>query len=558
MDKRERKIGVDLYQRTMVSFCGGIKMSDWKLVSESEPGSNYCNTGQMWIKPSIGQAYLRIGNNWTPFASGAAVQYEHSPTVMIRGLNKTEKTVGNFQKQDLLTSQIDSCSFGYEDIDGGYKPEKGDEVFWFYREEETDTPVKIFSGRIESAPQELINEAIKKYRYNVRCVDYSADLNKRMVVESYTNKTCAYIINDLINNYATDFSTHNVQTGFTVNFISWNYKPISECIKELCDLSGGLYDYYVDEDRDIHFFQKETNDAPYELNETTETGAMYHALNIEIDKSQLRNRVFVRGGYYLSNNFTQEIVADGEQKEFLLAYPPRTAAGGAIEVYVNDVQKTLGTDFLHISGYDFVVNYVEKLIKNLDLAALSAGDVLKVIYRYDVPILVRNDDEASQADVRLIEGGNGVYEMQPIVDASISTLEQARVRAAAELLKYSVPIVSGDFITNKYGYRSGQYLTINLPSRGINDIYMIVEVITYTVGNMMEYQVFFASKRSKGLTELLVELIDKKNEIITREDEVLQELCKVSDSVGITETALNYSEPTGIWDTDKWDEFEWN
>ena len=531
-------------------------MASWRIISESEPGSDYTSTGQMWVKPGTGQAYIRIAGKWQPLAGGNAIDYHVPLTLIMQGKDRTVETAGGLQKTDILTSQVDSLSFTYEDLDGSYKPTEGDEVLLFYKADSSSTPIKIFAGRVESAPQEQIAPGVEKYRYAVRCVDYSADLNKRLVVESYSSKTCKEIIDDLISTYATDFTGYNVQTGFTVDYISWNYKPMAACLAELVALSGGLYDWYVDENKDIHFFYKETSVAPYELNETTESGAAYSGLTIKVDKSQLRNRVYVRGGYYLSDDFTQEIVADGKQDEFLLAYKPQAASSGSVEVYVNGIQKTAGTDHLDSSGYDFVVNYTEKLVKNLDLATLASGDVLKVVYKYDVPILVRVDNEDSQETMKAIEGGDGVYE-HIIVDSSISTLDAARNRALAELDKYADPIITGEFITNNYGFRSGQLLTVNLPSRGINGTYLITRVQTYLRKNIMEYRVKFASKRSKDLVNLLVDLLDAKNEIITREDEILNELAQVNDSVGMTETSLNFTEPTSEWDTAKWNEFEW-
>jgi len=554
MDKGKHKSSIYV-ARQMGSNSGGV-MASWRIISETEPDSNYKVSGQMWIKPSIGQAYIYIDGAWQPLAGGVAIDFHVPLTLIVQGQDRTVESAGSLRKTDVLTSQVDSLTFTYEDLDGSYKPKEGDEVLLFYKADESSTPVKMFAGRIESAPQEQIAPGITKYRYAVRCVDYSADLNKRLVVESYSDKTCKEIIDDLVDTYATDFTTHNVQTGFTVDYISWNYKPLSACLKELVALSGGLYDWYVDENKDIHFFYKETSIAPYELNETSESGASYSRLSISVDKSQLRNRVYVRGGYYLSDDFTQEIVADGEQEEFLLAYKPKAAASGSVEVYVNGTQKTVGTDHLDTSGYDFVVNYTEKLVKNLDHATLASGDILKAVYKYDIPILVRVDNEDSQETMKAIEGGDGVYE-HIIVDSSIETLDAARDRALAELDKYADPIISGDFITNNYGYRSGQLLTVNLPSRGINDTYLITRVQSYLRRNILEYRIKFESKRSKNFVDLLVDLLDAKNEIITREDEILNELAQVADSVGLTETSLNYEEPTNEWDTAKWDEFQW-
>jgi len=531
-------------------------VADWKIVSETEPGADFRHTGKMWIKPSQGLSFLYIVDKWCQITMGPATTYNDLITLIVRGKNQTHNMVGKMTKRDILESETDTCQFEYENIDGAYKPAQGDEVLFFRRLTPSSTPVKFFTGRIESAPQSLLGHELGKYKYKVKCIDYGADLNKRLVIESYTNTLAGDIIKDLIDKYGDDFSCENVQDGPLISYISWNYKPLSKCLKEICKLTGGLYSYYIDMDRDIHFFLNETNTSPHELNETTEDGAKYKNLVIEYDKSQLRNRILVRGGYYLSDDYTQEIKADGKQTDFLLAHKPQVAKSGSVEVYVNGVAKTLGVDDLHFEGYDFVLNYQSKVIKNLDLAKLSDTDVFKAIYRYDVPILTRVDNTDSIDAVKAIEGGNGIYEYI-IVDSTISTPQQAMDRGLAELEKFSMPVLRGNFITNEHGYRSGQWLTVNLPTRAVNSIYLITEVKAYSVKNILEYQVKFANVKSKNLINLLTNLIDAKDEVIVRPNEALNELQANIETLTITETALNYEEPENKWDTMKWDEFQW-
>lgn len=507
--------------------------------------------GKGWINPQTGQAYIRIDGKWIPFAGGPAATFRRI-TLFIRGIEKTRMLKAkSLRIKDALTSKVDTCSFILEDTEGGNKPSQGDEVI-IYR---GTPPVKIFAGEIINAPQAQISPGI--YNYAVRCADYSRRLDKRKVVETYTNQTCSYIINDIINSYAPEFSVRNVQVGPTVTFIAFNYKSARECIRDLARLSG--YDWYVDYDGDIHFFARETNTAPYSLDAAASSGR-YVGLKIGVDKSQLRNRVYVRGGYYLSNLYTQEIVADGEQLEFLLAYEPQAP----MSVYVDGGAKTLGIDNIDTSGKDFVVNVAEKTIKNLDLAKLTDGQVFKATYKYKIPILCRVDDEDSQEAIKLIEGGDGVYEGPIIVDESIASLDAARERAFAEIRQYSNALVQGNFKTDQDGYRSGQLLTINIPSRGINSQYLIQNVTKKSIGGgHLEYEVAFATLLT-GLTDFLLSLWEAGRKIVTREDEVLDELVQKSDEISVSHAVPTFEEftppfeygpggsPQGVWNESQW------
>lgn len=497
------------------------------IIGEPEDKTN----GKGWIDPQTGQAYLRVDGKWIPFAGGPSATFREI-TLFIKGIEKTRMLKAkSLLIKDELTSKADTCSFILDDTEGSNKPSQGDEVIIY----KGTPPVKIFAGEIIKAPQSQISPGV--YSYAVRCVDYSRQLDKKKVVETYTGQTCSYIINDIIDNYAPGFSTINVQTGPVITFIAFNYKSARECIRDIARLSG--YDWYVDYDGDIHFFARETNTAPYILDETVSSGR-YVGLTIAVDKSQLRNRVYVRGGYYLSSLYTQEIVADGEQLEFLLAYESQAP----ISVYVDDVAHTLGIDNIDTTGVDFVVNVAEKTIKNLDHAKLTDGQVFKITYKYKIPILCMVDDEDSQEAIKLIEGGDGIYEGPIIVDESIESLDAARERALAEIRQYSNAPVQGSFKTDQDGYRSGQLLPIDISSRNINSQYLIQSVTKKSIGGgHLEYEVAFATMLT-GLTDFLLSLWEAGRKIITREDEILDELVQKSDEISVSHAAPTFEEQT--------------
>lgn len=502
-------------------------MAEFFSFDVNEPSDT--SVGKGWYNPDIGQVYLRIGGSWIPFAGGEPAPLREG-TIFIRGADKSPYVKRHTLKiTDNLTSKVDVCSFIYEDRDGDFKPQQGDQVVVF------DGTEKIFGGLILSAPQTQIG--IQKYAYAVKATDYSQYLKKFRAVQSYTQQTAGYIIKDLIDTYIKEITYDNVLEGPTIEYISWNYESVYGCIEELAKLTG--YDWYVDYNLDLHFFSTETNIAPYTITDDATTG-QYNGLTIKIDKSQLRNRVYVRGGYYLSNLYTQEIEADGEQLDFILAYTPYSP----ITVYVNGVAKTLGIDNVDETGYDFLVNRTEKNVKNLDHALLGAGDVFKATYKYKVPILVRLDDGDSQAAVRAIEGGEGIYEGPIIVDETIETIEAARDRASAELRQYANPLVTGSFETEDQGYRSGQLLTLNILSRGFSGDYLIQSVTKSSLGiGRFTYSVEFAT-RLKGLTEFLIELLKRGRKIIERDDEVLDELLQKSDTIIFTPSAATFDEDT--------------
>ena len=495
--------------------------------SEVEPSNNA--VGKVWIKPSIGQAFMYLNGHWNPFASGDSYSFSYPLTIFIRGVDRTSVCeIESCQKTDIITNQVDTFSFKLYDKNADIQPTQGEEIIVFRKTSESAIPTKWFGGEIEKATPTENAPGQRKFTYQIECVDYSKRAGKPLINEVYENDTELEIITHMCDNYATEFSYSNVLTTLTIDKRTYNRKSFRECLEDLAQLNGK--DWYIDYERDIHYFSQEINVAPYSLTEDITTTGHYKDLSIEVDKSQLRNDVMVYGGVYLSDTYTQEKLADGVQLSFALDYNPR----GTVKVYVDSgggyVEHTLGIDNIDTSGRDFVLNYNEKLIKNLDHALLANTDKIKFTYQYEIQVLTEDKDRGSIAAIQDIEGGDGIYKYI-IVDETLETLDAAHNRGIAELADYVNPLITGSFTTDQGGYRSGQLLTINLPTwRYTNRQFLIQEVITTLRedGTTFEYQITFATKL-KGLTDFLVELYDKGKVITDDENVTLHDLEQLAD-----------------------------
>jgi hypothetical protein len=351
--------------------------------------------------------------------------------------------------------------------------------------EDGHIPEKIFGGILMSAPQSQIS--IGKYQYALECADYSVRLGNYLVLENYTNQYAGDIIKDIVAKYMPEFTVNNIATGELISYIAFNYITLERCISQLAELT--YYDWYVDYDKDIHFFSSETYTAPYSLTDDGATSGRYQGLEVGIDISQVRNYVYVHGGYYLSDPYTQAIVADGEQTDFNLTYSPYAP----ISATVNGNPASVGIENIDKTGYAFVVNFNEKTLSNLDLAKLSVGDVLEITYKKKIQIFVPRYSQASVDEMVILEGGTGIHEYI-IDDDTIVTRAAAVKRAQAELEAFAFPYVNGSFTTDQTGYKAGQLLTINIPSRQINVKVLIQQVTSVSYGQgRFEYTVQFGS-----------------------------------------------------------------
>ena len=452
--------------------------------------------------------------------------------------------------ENILTNEVDTASFSVIDTYIN-KPKEGSDIEIYYQTK------KIFKGKIVSVQSNKLNNS--SFEFYCECSDYTQDLDKRLVVEDYEGQTLKNIVIDIISKYTAGFTTNNVSIITPIiNYISFNYETVQECFRRLAEATA--YDWYVDEDKDIHFFSLDSAvlNAPIEL---LDNGEEFTNLQISIDKTQIKNRIIVRGGYYLSNEYTQTIVADGQQTEFLVNYLAHD-----LSVKVNASSKTIGIENIDDAGtHDFLFNFNEKTLKNDILAKLSAGAILEMKYKYEIPVLCQVDDIASQAAIASIEGGDGIFEYL-IVDEKLVTIDSARERGRAELSLYSNPIVSGSFESLYPGWRAGQRLHIKLADRTIDEYYLIKNVSINAIGgDRMLYTISFATLLL-GFSWLLLKLLAKISQVDARSDEVLDKLYVVNETIqstdAMTETLFT---PPYKWSNDagttvgklRWNIGEW-
>lgn len=432
-------------------------------------------------------------------------------TITINGIDRTANIdPKSFTKTDVLNDEVDTCSFLFETSDISIKPVEGQEVIV------TDGVNKEFAGHVRSAPETEIVSG--DYIYQVECIDYQRMLDKYLVVEKYENMYAGDIVKDILTKYTSGFTSINVMQGSLIKSISFNYKYPGDCLRELSQLTG--YSWYIDYYKDVHFFDQFTYSAPFSLDDNEDN---YSDLEIIADNSQLRNRVYFRGGSYLSDPFTE--THEGGKDVWNLGYRP-----SELTVTVNDVAKTVGIENIDDpTTKDFLMNYQEKHIIPGALITVST-DTVKFTYKYEVPVLTVMDDPESIQNMKDIEGGDGIYE-HIIVDKEVKSKDLARQMSQADLDQHSNPILSGSFRTNEKGLRSGQLIHITNSKRNIDSDFLIRKVtMRWLTEDKYVYDVEIASKL-KGIEDLLVHLFNKNRQIEVRDDEILDKLLVLKDTV---------------------------
>lgn len=368
-------------------------------------------------------------------------------------------------------------------------------------------------------------------------------------------------------------------------------------IDRLADTLGNYW--YIDYNRNIRFFDRETNNAPFQISDTSEN---FESLYIDVDTSQLKNRQTVRGGTKTSDNtYSQVVEGDDAVREWIMKSQfenlsiylddgsstdtmeagttttnvkatahglvdgdyivNRSRSNAVREInYVDPdnftveavsgqtsgdtfskfaTAKTVGVEFLvDETTVDYVSNFNEKSIRAADSeATLSTGNFLLFTYNEIIPIRVQVQDNASITTLKTLMGGDGVFDGAVITDESLDSSQAARDRAQAEVDAYSNPIVTVYFKTNHEGLESGQIISVADTNKGINGDYIIQKIkISYDDGGDFTQSDVTCSSTLFGLIEYFQQLSISLTERLIDEDEVIDQIYTNIEGITITET----------------------
>lgn len=360
--------------------------------------------------------------------------------------------------EQALTYQIDTCSFHV----AGNQPSEGDEVII-----EDDPLGRLFAGIIVQV--ELVDKDLKIWA--VECDDYTALLDRRLVVEAYENMSASDIFLDIVAKYCPGFTVAGVQPGAPMveaTGAEFDYKPVSECFRWLCDYVGWHWQpsYY----KDLQFFNAESLASPAPLVLTP--GGPFRFGKHTIDIQGLRNRVYVRGGTMLTDPQVLQWKADGVARTWVLPWPPHE-----VSLTVGEVSMSVGVENLQEEAdYEYMMSYSEKYIRcSSQTATPVEGATISLTAKQDIPVITMYEDYASQTAIAAVQGGDGVYE-HVIDDDTLTTIQAAEAAGLADMREHANPKVSGSFETEVPGWQPGQLVDIQLPDRGVEGTYLVQKV----------------------------------------------------------------------------------
>jgi len=332
------------------------------------------------------------------------------------------------------------------------------------------------------------------------------------------------------------FTFFNFEKGLPLTDYRASFKKPTFVINELAKFSQ--FFWYIDNDRDIRFFDQETDQAPFSITDTSDN---FLDLRIMVDTSNLKNRQVIRGGTKTSDSiYAQIFEGGGDLREWVLKTKFKnlvitiddntstdimeagttttnvtaTAHGlvtddhivnrtrsNAVRQIIRidddnftveavtgqvsgdtfskfDTTKTDGVEgFTDEATVDYVSNFQEKSVRATESeATLTSGTFIRFEYNEVIPIRVRRSAGASISRLKALVGGDGIFDGQPITDQTIDSSTMAQQRAQAELEQYSNPITSGGFVTDNEGLKAGQIIRVTDSNRAVDEDFLIQKI----------------------------------------------------------------------------------
>lgn len=309
--------------------------------------------------------------------------------------------------------------------------------------------------------------------HDITCMDYVYLADKRIAAASYENKTCGYIVNELITNYLASegVTAGTIQDGPTVIESIINYVRVSDALDALAEKAGFIW--FIDDDKRLWFIDRETTASPFTL---TANDIINDTASVSKRNPLYRNRQYIRGGKGQTSLQTENRIGDGVTTAFTLNYPLAKVP----TVTLNSNPQAVGIKALD-TGKDWYWSKGDAVLsQDTEGTILESSDTLQVQYYGQYDVIVQSDDTAQQIMTLTTEGGSGYVE-DMTEDSNSTSVDSALESAAAKLGKYSREAKRFSFQTLREGLEPGQLLTVNYPLIGFNNTELLVESVSVQI-----------------------------------------------------------------------------
>lgn len=422
----------------------------------------------------------------------------------------------------VLTKEVSTLKFNIKIYGSKYTPTVGDQID-FYETDSSATQSHLFGGTITEI--ETIVQGITPVA-QVTCTDWGYKMNGKLVVKSYKDMDPADILADIVVSYCPagfDTTTYVQRAGYNLTSIKFNYEQPTKCIQSLASQIG--WDWYVDADKNIHFFLAENNAAPFPVDDTT-GGIEWPTLDVDVNLQNMKNSVFVIGGVqkqvFTPDNEVDVYVGNGTQTTYALRY---AYTDGTIAVVLDGLAQTVGiaNQVTDITAFNVIYDITNKSLTFN--TPPGNGKVVEVLGTAEIPIVGHALDLAAISTY-------GEFQ-DAIFDSQIKSTQEAQARAQAEILLFGHAVYDVKFYTITPGLRIGQNIIFNSAKFGVSNYPLVVKRIEGRGQgpNQMRYQVECIGSDNVTFVDIMSTILQQENASTQVDNTTLEVLLQIIESM---------------------------
>lgn len=394
--------------------------------------------------------------------------------------------VGTLNISDEINSR-NTCSFTLWSSTG-FNPDIGQVITL------VEDATTVFAGTIDEIieTREVGMYGTDLNEFQIQGVDYNQICDRHHVARIYTSQTLKQIVEDIVTQdlAGEGITTTAVEDGPTIERAVFNWQSVTEAFNDLADITG--YAWNIDYSKDLHFFARETNTAPFSI---TDTSNNFRNARIQTTREKYRNKQIIRAGLDITNSRTESFIGDGTNQTFSLTYPVAYEP----TITLDSTAQTVGIRNVETGQQWYWAKNEKEISHDNSLGAITSTQTLAVTYQGLFPLVLTDIRSQTEIDARAaVEGGTGIYENVED-DPDLDTNDMAVDKANGLLRRYGKIHSAIEFETDTGGLQSGQLIDITITAHGINGQYLIDNVsITDISGQFLRYNVRALSGESQG------------------------------------------------------------
>lgn len=323
--------------------------------------------------------------------------------------------------------------------------------------------------------------------WHITCAGPGAILDNGLINAVYTGQTDAAILTNVVSNYFSgqlgvvapnSSAAAPVQTGITVDSVSYNDNSLRDVLNGLVDTSG--FTYFIDMYYTLRYQPSFYNVASFTLSDQPDNISSFSYYNYKRakDGSQVKRRIKIKGGNFVGTK-TDVFSGNGSTKQFSLTYIPDKITFCQV-TSTNQKVGVFGRDALG-SNFDVVVNTQSQYIL-FNTAPPNASSNVVVTYTYQAPI-----------DTQTIMQGSGVPTIpayaiplfdSKVNDSNILSLASATQRGIAEIAKWGSPIETLNLTSQQFAPAGNAVYFTSLLDGIISVPYIVQQVVGKYIGGV--------------------------------------------------------------------------